>query len=512
VLLGTAPDSLDPSVAYSTQAAEALWPTHLPLLTYRHASGSAGTRLIPALAAELPRVSRDGRSYSLRLRPGLRYGGGRRVLARDFLYAIERAIRLNWPGKSFFLGSIVGAAAYDAHEAAGISGIRTEDVSGRITIRLTRAYGPFANVLAFLSAAPLPWGTPMRPSPHSPPAGVGPYRIADIVPGHGFTLRRDPGFAGLRIPGIPTGELDKITFRVVSSNAIEAEEVLRNRADAFDASDSIPPGLLAQIKGRAGDRFAQVALPATFYFFMNTREPPFDRLQARQAVEYAIDRSALRRLASGFLTPTCYLLPSGITGHPTAPCPYGQRPDLAKARRLVAASGTAGTRVTVWGRQTSPFAEFARYYASVLGSIGYRTTLKLLADSVYFQTIGNVGTHAQTGYAEWAQDFPNPIDFYLLVDARSIRPQGNLNFSMVDDPLIQRMLPRLESRPATLLDADAPQWEALDRHTAARAYLAVIGQRSLPKFLSSRIDFASAIFSPVYLNDVSSWRLASGAR
>jgi len=59
---------------------------------------------------------------------------------------------------------------------------------------------------------------------------------------------------------------------------------------------------------------------------------------------------------------------------------------------------------------------------------------------------------------------------------------------------------------------DARAWAALERHTAQQAYLAVIGQRSLPKFFSDRIDFRTAIISPVFLEDVSSWQLTEAAR
>jgi peptide/nickel transport system substrate-binding protein len=503
----SAPDSLDPSVGYSTGAAEAMWSTHLTLLTYRHANGAAGTQLIPALARSLPRITDGGRTYSFVLRRGLTYTNGAPVKASDFAFAVERAIRLNWGGKSFFTGTIVGAQAYDAHKASSIAGIVSDDARGTITIHLTEPYGAFADVLAFPAAAPIPASTPMKALPNAPPPGVGPYAVSSVVPDRGFTLTRHPEFAKLRIPGIPAGSIDTIAWKIVSTNLAEGEDVLENRADVFDSGDTIPPGLLGRIRAQAGDRFAQVAQPETLYFFLNVHEAPFDRLKARQAVEYAIDRGALKRLASGFLDPSCYLLPVGVAGHPEAPCPYGDQPDLAKAKRLVAQSGTKGDRVTIWGRKTSPFAEFASYYASVLGSLGYRTTLKLLADSVYYQTIGNAKTHAQTGYAEWQEDFPNPSDFYLLLDEASIQPQGNLNLSQARDPVIQRALKTLDPRPATQLQADAARWSALDVHTAQQAYMAVIGRRSFPKFMSDRIDFAHAVFSPVYLDDVASWRL-----
>jgi len=507
LLMATAPPSLDPSLANSTEGAEALWVTNLPLLTYRHAEGEAGTQLIPALAQGLPAVSADGRTYMLVLRRGLRYSDGRPVRASDFTRAIERAIRLGSGYTSFFTTTIAGSAAFAARQARAISGIRTDDTSGRIVIHLVHPYGAFANLLAFPAAAPLPPGTPLRALPQAPPAGVGPYTLADIVPGHGFTLRRNRGFAGLHLPGIPTGHLTTVKVHVVANPAAETEEVLQNRADVLDASDAVAPGLLAQVRDKRG-RFALTPEQETMYFFMDTRSRPFDSLAARQAVEYAVDRRALQRLASGFLTPSCYFVPPAVPGHAVAPCPYGLRPDLSRARRLLRASGRAGASVTVWGRATSPFAEFARYYAGVLASIGLKPTLRLLTDSVYYPTIGSAGTHAQTGYAEWVQDFPDPSDFYALLDARSIQPRNNLNLSRVDDPTIQRALLSLEAQ--TTVDARA--WAALERHTAQQAYLVVIGQRSLPKFFSDRIDFRTAIISPVFLEDVSSWQLTDAAR
>jgi peptide/nickel transport system substrate-binding protein len=56
VLMGTAPDFLDPQEGYTTQAAEADWISYTPLLTYKHASGQEGTKLIPGLAENLPQV------------------------------------------------------------------------------------------------------------------------------------------------------------------------------------------------------------------------------------------------------------------------------------------------------------------------------------------------------------------------------------------------------------------------------------------------------------------------
>jgi peptide/nickel transport system substrate-binding protein len=510
VLMGTAPDFLDPQEGYTTQSAEATWISYTPLLTYKHASGQAGTELIPGLAQALPTISKDGKTYTLKLRKGLEYSNGSPVKASDFAYTIERAIKLNWGGKSFFTNNIAGASAYDKGTAKTISGIKTDDTTGAITIHLTQPYGAFPNVLAFPSAGLVPTGTKMSNLSNSPPPGVGAYMITAVSPNKTFTLVKNPHFAALHIPGIPVGNLSKITVNITSNTQSEAEQVLSNQADAFDPGDTLPPSLLPQIQSKATGRFSRESVPSTFYFFLNTQTKPFNNPMAREAVNLALDRRALQRLASGFLKPDCFFIPEGIVGHPTSSCPYGDptaAPDVAKAKQLVKQAGLEGTPVSVWGEERSPRRQYVEYYTSVLNEIGFKATPKIISDSVYFPTIGNSKTNAQTGFADWVQDFPNPSDFYLLFNADTIQPTNNENFSLVNDPHIQSELAKLNAVPATKLNSVASEWQALDEYLARKAYVAAYGAEEVPKFFSDRIDFGSAVFHPLFFNDYSTWQL-----
>jgi peptide/nickel transport system substrate-binding protein len=517
LLFGTAADSLDPGFGYTTQAAEPDWIVYTGLLTYKHEEGKAGGELIPGLATGLPKVSPDGLTYSLTLRSGLVYSNGTPVKASDFPYTLERSMKLNWGGKSFFTTNIVGAAAYDSGKATTISGIKANDATGKITITLlspaksVRPYGAFPNVLAFPAAGLVPKGTPMTNQATSPPPGDGPYMFSSVTPNKGYTLVQNPHFAGQNIPGIPAGHIKTFNIQVVSTPQQEAEQVLSNKADSFDPADEIPGSLLPQIQSQAANRFKAVTTPQNFYFFMNTKTKPFSSQLAREAVVYGLDRTALAKEAAGFLVPACFFLPNQIIGHPTGACPYGPAsaaPNLAKAKALVQQSGMAGTPVTVWGENASPRKEYIDTYTQELNAIGFKATEKLIARATYFTTIGNAKTpNLQTGFADWQMDFPNPSDFYLLLDARSIQPVNNQNFGQVNDPHIQAALGTLYGAPASKLSAVARQWQALDTYEAQKAYTAVYGYNKSPSFVSNRINFGSLVFHPVYFGDWTSWKL-----
>ena len=102
---------------------------------------------------------------------------------------------------------------------------------------------------------------------------------------------------------------------------------------------------------------------ATIALFLNTRLAPFDRLDVRRALNYAADRAAAVRVTGGpdVARPTCQILPPHFPGYRPY-CPYTAHastsgiwtaPDLAKARALVARSGTRGMKITVWSWEGS---------------------------------------------------------------------------------------------------------------------------------------------------------------
>jgi peptide/nickel transport system substrate-binding protein len=503
VLTGTAPDSLDPGFGYTTQALEGDNMVYEPLVTYAFKSGTAGTALIPALITALPSVSSDGLTYTMTLRSGLTYSDGTPVKASDFTHAIERSIKISWGGSSFFTGYIAGADAYGKGTATGISGIVTDDTAGKITITLSQAYGAFDNILAFPSAAPLPSSTPMTVLSNTPPVGIGPYKFGTIVPNASYTLVKNPSFAGFKIPGIPTGFANEIDVTVDSNTTTEAQQVLTNQADVFDPGDTLPASVLADVTSQAKDRYTKEPLASVYYFFLNTQVAPFNNVAARTAVNMAVDRTALARLSSGSLTPGCNFLPPTIVGHADGACSFGDpsvvpsADTVAKAKAMIASAGLAGTAVTVWSETRSPRQEYMAYYTDLLNQLGFKATLKVIQDSVYFQTIGNQSLNAQTGFADWSQDFPNPSDFYLLLSKAGIQATNNENFGNVNDPKIESQLATLEVQPASQLQSSASQWTALDKYATDQAYTVSFGYETAPKFMSNRIDFADAVFNPV---------------
>jgi peptide/nickel transport system substrate-binding protein len=343
----------------------------------------------------------------------------------------------------------------------------------------------------------------MKVLSNDPPVGAGPYMFKSVTPNQGYVLVKNPHWAANNVPDVPSGSVNEVDVTVQSNTLTEGQDVLNNTADIFDPGDTPPAALLSQISSQASDRFTRVPVALMYYFFLNTQVPPFNNKQVRLAVNMAMDRTALATLSSGEITPGCYFLPPTIVGHQSGGCTSGDpavKPSsatVAKAKQMIQQAGMAGKSVTVYSEERDPRDKYCSYWADLLNQLGFKATIKSISDTVYFQTIGNRKSQPQTGFADWSQDFPNPIDFYLLMSKAGIQDTNNENFSQVDDPFIENQLKQLQPVPATKLTSVASKWANLDKYVNKQAYAAVFGYGTVPKFTSNKVNYSSVVLNPV---------------
>jgi peptide/nickel transport system substrate-binding protein len=498
------PDYMDPQISYTAEGWTAMRPVYVPLLTYKAAAEAEGSEIIPGLAKELPKVTNGGKTYTMFLRPGLKYSNGEPIKAGDFKYAVERCFVTNSGGSPFYT-DIVGAEQFAKTKKGGIPGIKVNEKTGEIVINLNTPRGTFNNELALMFVAPVPQSTPMEDQSASPPPASGPYMITKSQPGRGWEYERNPYWAkdnGKEIE-IPAGHVDKIEIEVDRNQSTQVNDIESGKLDWI--FDPPPTDRYQEVKEKfEGTQFKEEPTISTYYFWMNQSTEPFNNLKVREAVNYAVDPAALERVYTGQIKGTQQILPPGLPGYEKFELfPH----DVKKAKELVAESGVKDKEVTVWTDSESPNNDAGTYYAGVLNEIGIKAELKILNPDNYFTVIGNTSTpNLDTGFADWFQDYPHPNDFLFLLNGENIQPTNNQNFSQTDNKELNEKIDKLSMEQ--LGPQQEKEYAALDKSFMEEAAWAPYGTRTLSLFVSENVNLETAIWNPTFETELTSLELS----
>lgn len=503
-------DAIDTAVAYDTASWPLLRMTNDGLVAFNQASGLQGTQLVANLAISLPNPTDGGRTYTFRLRPNIRFSSGRPVRASDVRATFERAFRIGKLPVPYYDGIVGAASCKKTPRSCDLSrGIVASDGSRTITFHLAQPDPEFLHKLALPFAYVLPAGTPTRQA-RTPLPATGPYVIARYQPKRLLRLSRNPHFREWSKAAQPDGYPDDILFEIGGTPDDAIDDVTRGKADLFTTSHSqTPPSKerLAAIKTRYASQVHTNPQAATIAIFLNTRLAPFDRVDARRALNYAADRRTAVEATGGpdAAQPTCQVLPPSFPGYRPY-CPYSagtttpgtwSAPDLAKARALVAASGTRGMKLTFWS--LSDLGAIGPYAVNLLRSLGYRVSMKVLSGEDYFVTAFNSRMKAQIGTFIWISDYPAASGFFTpLFTCASFLPASpnNRNAAAFCEPRIDRQIANATAEQVANPDAARRVWERIDSQIVDEAPLVPLVNPKAIEVLAKRVG--NYQYSPQY--------------
>ena len=343
---------LDPQYSYNVVSWELFRCCLLrTLLSYNgHPTAQGGAELHPDLAASMPEISQDRLTWTFRLKQGLHYAPPferTEIKAQDIVRALERDLTPSPIGVARAIGSnlgsyrfhyvdvIAGAQEYAEGTSDTISGLETPD-DHTLVVHLLVPAGDLGYRLSLPAAAPIP------PSPRDPRArmgaaqghdsGYGPFLVASgpymfagsqrldfsfpasrqkpvsgyrwrrtakgVVHAKSLTLVRNPSWDP-RSDSLRKAYVDRMEFTFGGTPAGDAAAVDKGALDlVFDASAPVD-----QVRRYLADpslKKRAFLFPSEWFFFMpmNVAQPPFDDVHVRRAVNWALDKAGLVRLAN----------------------------------------------------------------------------------------------------------------------------------------------------------------------------------------------------------------------
>lgn len=397
--------TLDPAIGYDWQNWSMIKSLFDGLMDYE-----PGTTDLVTDLAESFEVSEDGKTYTFKLREGVKFHNGREMVAADVKYSLDRVVNpeTQSPGAGFF-DSIEGFEAASAGEADGLSGVEVVD-DYTIRFKLSRPDAPFLHKLALNFAHVVPkeaveeYGADFGKNP----VGTGAFKLEEWTLGQRVVFARNPDYYHEGIP-----RLDQIIFEVGQEPIVATLRLQRGEVDI--AGDGIPPAKFLEIT--QDDQYADFIIKGnqlhTGYVTLNVRMAPFDDPAVRKAVNMAINKDRIVRIINGRATPANQPLPPLMPGYGDDYEGYAYDPEAAKAM-LAEAGYSDGFETELFVANTDPQPRIAQAIQQDLAEVGITAAIKSLAQSNVIAAGGEEDQAPMiwSGGMAWIADFPDPSNFY----------------------------------------------------------------------------------------------------
>jgi len=448
--------NLDPGQAYFQIDYLVVYATQRPLYSFRPDNGK---QAVPDLADGAPKVSADGKTVTVKIKPNIKFGGAvnRVVTSDDVKYAFERDFNPNVPsGYATSYYPIVGS---DKSQGGPISGIETPDKTTIVFHLKTNFGGTFIQALTLPGSAAVPREYASKLDKKSPTgynsdptkqAFTGPYMIQEYNEGRSLTLVRNPNWDPKT--DYRPAYADKIVWKAGGDANVLARQTL-NSPNLLMADG--PPASVLRTAFQSKKSQLSIAPLGDYYASLNTQVPPFDNVNLRRAVVAAANRQAyllarggplVGKVATHFLGPTdpAFDLAGGEKGFgfDFLKSPTG---DMKVACKYMKAAGypnckyTGTAKVLIVGSNSDPGPKEMQIVQDGLTKLGFKSQIKAVPQQVmYSKFCGYVKAKINMcPTAGWIPDFPDPYAYlYVPFSGKAIVPVNNVNWAVLDDPKI----------------------------------------------------------------------------
>ncbi|MFZ3572803.1 ABC transporter substrate-binding protein [Streptomyces sp. BH097] len=484
-VLNSEPQSdFDPARLYTSGGGNVPSLVFRTLTTRNREDGAAGAKVVPDLATDLGRPSKNATVWTYTLKDGLTYEDGEKITSADIKYGIERSFAAELSGGAPYLRDwLIGGADYQGpyKDKKGLDSIETPDAK-TIVFHLNKPEGEFPYLATQTQTTPVPKAKDTGTKYEEHPVSSGPYKVVrNESDGQRLVLARNPHWSAATDKERKAYP-DRIDVRSGLDSAVINQRLSASRgadAAAVTTDTNLGPAELAKVAGDK-DLAARVGtghFGYTNYIAFNPKVKPFDDPRVRKAISYAVDRSAVVNAAGGssLAEPATTFLPDqksfGYT--PYDHFPAGRSGNAAKAKKLLKEAGYAkGLTVTLAHSNAKDFAtspEIATALQEALKKAGITVKLQGLEDNDYNDTIHDVKSEPGFFLSGWGADWPSGGPFFApIFDGRQIVKDGyNFNTGQLNDSSVNKEIDGINK--LTDLKAAAKRWGALDKKVGEQA-------------------------------------------
>ena len=420
------PRSLDPHVATATNDFRILAHVYEGLVRFEPGTLDLG----PSLAREWS-VGEDGRRYTFKLRDDVVFHDGSAFDAEAVRFNFGRMLDGDHPFAD--TGPFPMAFLFSMVES-----IETPDPH-TVVFKLNEPYAPFLSNLAY------PTGYMVSPAQvraegsrfGRDPSGTGPWRFREWARQRWVLLER---FEAHRDTASGTG-VNRLIFRPLPDENSRLTELLAGNIDLLVEA---PPDLVGYLREHGDFAVTETEGSHLWFLILNTREPPFDDVRVRRAVNYAVDKEAITRDLLQDTASVAHGVISRVFDWASNPDvrPYPHDPE--KARRLIEEAGHAGATVRLYATESgSGMLEplpMASALQADLARVGLNVRIEVFEWNTFLARV-NAGLEGRAHMAQmaWITHDPDTLPS-LALSSTALPEAGGFNSGYFENKRLDELL------------------------------------------------------------------------
>ncbi|MFB4265429.1 ABC transporter substrate-binding protein [Nonomuraea sp. GTA35] len=470
-------ESTDPADMFSTYSRNMVRLYGRSLTLFKPAPGPAGTEIVPDLAESLGQVSDGGKTWTYKLRQGVKYQDGTPITAQDVKYAVLRSMDPGFAQGGLFFDVLLDLPGgyegpYKSPDADTDRAIETPD-DRTIVFHLRKPLATFDHVVQLPETIPVPKARDTRQDYKSAVVSSGPYRIESTREDY-VALARNPHWDAATDPN-RTALPDRFVF-TYGMDAGQVTGLLE--AGNTEMGGFLPEDAYARILADPALKArADAPVVAVRTLGINPQVPPLDKPECRRAVVRALELEAVSTASRAVpdQAPTS-LVPPDLPGEHYRDPDLSPRGDQARAREALTRCGRPdGFSTTYIYRELPGEKEAAEAVRDSLAKVGIKVTLDHAPVEKFHKEFGGVPANLKKKGVgliakAWAPDWPDTYTYLpALVDSRELvedQPSVNLTVRL---PAVDELLDRAVAEPDP--KARAGLWAQAERRVAEEAVL-----------------------------------------
>lgn len=495
-------EHLDPQRVYVNNSTAISRLMYRTLMGWKENPADGTYELVPDLAAAAPTSPDGGKTWTFKIKPGLKYSDGTVITAADIKYGVERSMDPAIPnGPAYAKLYLIGADKYvGPGKGAALASVVVTGTD-TITFKLKQVVGSWPQLATLLTFVPVPRAKDTGAAYDNMPVTNASYKIQSYNTKSKLVLVKDPNWVAATDP-LRSQKVTSIICTMGLDESRVDNDLFSDTNGGTNAMFSDDPAAADIAKVNTPDVKSRTLFGSTifvYYLAVQQNQAALKNEKVRQAIMYARNPKASIQVAGGplLLTSVQSFAPKALKGFEDVKDSFpdlGEEGNPEKAKQLLTEAGVTNLKITYAHSNSAKATAGAQALVSAMARAGITLIPQPIASDAFYTTVSTLKNKYDLVAGGWGYDIPDGSTIFPpIFQGGANLYDGTSNLAKLDDPAVNKLIE--QGLNAATADAALPFWQKCNLEVVSRSLVIPTYQIKVAQVLGSKVK--GAYISPV---------------